>query len=359
MQFEDFIHSLSVKGESIIPSSSALSLYAGQSQSILELYSTVDYVELIREGFSYSFLQHPLWDVFFELPETIICYKTVTRTQLKRIRYNHPVSQSLPSFSLQLPAGTYFDPAGTRFNLKYEKEAGTIKTSSLYYYLKYLLISAELKEYHITVHYTPLNKPSDPHDIEWTLFNLLLTHKKTAFFVEQLVQSNVLFKFFPQLEVLGQIDQDKDYHPEGNVLEHTTACFQHFKRPSLTLSLATLFHDIGKAYSSGEVKNKPFYKHSSMSAVQVKKALRQDIYSQQVRDNVQYLVRYHMYPPFLFYRSPKTIERITGHQGFGELLKLYRADLLSTGQDNDAYQKVLRQYKEYKKNTAGYLHALD
>lgn len=359
MKLSHFIQILSHHGTSLIPTSSALSLYAGQATPFLEVYSTIDFMELIRKGFSYSFMQHPLWDIFFELEETVVCFKTVSMRTLHDIRHKTSRSYPLPGFSYQIPAGSYFDSSGTRFCLKHDTETGKICTDSLYYYLKFLLIKGELPEYNISVNFLPANPDVIPHAVEWKLFHTLITHKKAAFFVSHLGQSNVLFYFFPQLEILRHVDQEKDYHPEGNVFEHTLACFKYLKRPTLTLALAILFHDLGKAFTNKNNREQPFYKHSSISARKVKQALSSEIYSARVREYVYYLVRYHMYPPFLFYRSRKTIQKITQHPAFDELIKLYRADLLSTFKDDSSYQRVLKQYKEYKNSLSHTLHVLD
>ncbi len=358
MKFRDFIRSLNTKGDSIFPGSSALSLYSGKQPFFLEVYSTADFLELIREGYTHSFLQHPCWDVFFELDDAFISYKTVSPARLQHLRY-HAESPTYPIFSYQLPSGTYLDPCSTRFNLKYEKEAGSIISSSLYHYLKYLMISGEHPEYNLSVHYNFPEIKSRPHLIEWHLFNHLLAHKSTPYFLSQMACSSVLFLFFPQLQILQEIEQDKDYHPEGNVFEHTLACFQYVKNPSLTLSLGLLFHDLGKAFARRNNRKHPFYKHSSIGAYKARKALSPDIYPARIREDVFYLVRYHMYPPFLFYRSTHTIKRIVEHPAFKKLLKLYRADLLSTYQGSETYQRVLKQYKEYKNNLTRSLHVLD
>ena len=53
----------------------------------------------------------------------------------------------------------------------------------------------------------------------------------------------------PSLPRWPSVPHGKDFHPEGNVWEHTLATLTYRKRPDLTLSLALMLHDSGKPHA--------------------------------------------------------------------------------------------------------------
>jgi len=72
-----------------------------------------------------------------------------------------------------------------------------------------------------------------------------------------LIKDLGILKYFPQLEVLIGCEQDKEYHPEGDVWIHTLMCLDEMAKlrstdeyRNLYLMLAVLCHDLGKPATS-------------------------------------------------------------------------------------------------------------
>jgi poly(A) polymerase len=74
----------------------------------------------------------------------------------------------------------------------------------------------------------------------------------------------------PELADLTGIEQNKEFHPEGNVWEHTLETLKYRKERPINLSLALLFHDLGKARAE-EVGGNRFHGHAQIGAYEVNK----------------------------------------------------------------------------------------
>ena len=112
-----------------------------------------------------------------------------------------------------------------------------------------------------------------------------------------------LFKLLPtelqkRVYALKDIDQRRDFHPEGNTLKHTIMVVRRaIQSNDIDIVLAALFHDIGKA-ETGKIHPKKghmtHYGHEKVSASLVKK------YANFVKKiggnpaNVLYIVKNHM-----------------------------------------------------------------
>jgi len=157
---------------------------------------------------------------------------------------------------------------------------------------------------------------------------------------------NILTEIFPHMKPSKSFHQDKDYHPEGNVFEHTLECFKYLKKPSLRLSLALLLHDVGKPETAEFVgKNLRFPGHSRAGAIIATKALSRLGYDREFVEDVSFLIKYHL----LAHEFRKTNEegrnKIMAHKMFPELLKLYKADVQSCYGDLKDYRKILSLYE--------------
>ncbi len=153
---------------------------------------------------------------------------------------------------------------------------------------------------------------------------------------------------WPELAALGGIPHAKDYHPEGNVWEHTLATFAHRKKPDLVLSLALLLHDMGKPEAEG-TGEKRFEGHSEIGARLAARFLRRIGFPPQVIDAVNFLVRYHMMPAALASLPPFRTDPVLSSPLFPQLLEVYRADCSSSYMDEETYYEACRFYRSWLK----------
>jgi poly(A) polymerase len=151
---------------------------------------------------------------------------------------------------------------------------------------------------------------------------------------------------WPELAGLAAIPHAKDYHPEGNVWEHTLATFAHRKKPDLVLSLALLLHDMGKPEAEGP-GGKRFDGHSEIGARLAARFLRRLGFPAPLIESVDYLVRFHMMPAAIASLPPFRTEPVLASPLFPQLLELYRADCSSSYMGEETYYEACRFYKNW------------
>jgi poly(A) polymerase len=154
---------------------------------------------------------------------------------------------------------------------------------------------------------------------------------------------------WPELARMAEIPHVKDYHPEGNVWEHTLETLRYRKRPDPVLSLALLLHDVGKPEAEGSGE-KRFDGHSDIGARIASRFLRRLGFAADAIEEVEFLVRYHMMPAALKNLPPFRTEPVLASQLFPLLLELYRADLSSSYGDESSYYEACRIYKAYQRD---------
>jgi poly(A) polymerase len=164
-----------------------------------------------------------------------------------------------------------------------------------------------------------------------------------------LEQAGFVAEAWPELAEMGAIPHAKDYHPEGNVWEHTLATLKYRKRMDLVLSLALLLHDSGKPESEGSGERR-FDGHSELGARVAARFLGRLGFGEPLVSDVSFLVRYHMMPAALGQLPPFRTEPVMSSPLFPQLLELYRADLSSSYADEEGYYAACRIYQRYLKD---------
>lgn len=154
---------------------------------------------------------------------------------------------------------------------------------------------------------------------------------------------------WPEAARLFDLDQSKEFHPEGDAWEHTLETFKYRKEPDLVLSLALFLHDSGKPLSES-AEGRRFDRHAELGAAAARRFLERLGFDAGTRDEVCFLVRQHMLPAALprlpFFRVKETIESPL----FPKLLELYRCDSSSSFMGPDGYYAACAAFNRYRRN---------
>ena len=159
--------------------------------------------------------------------------------------------------------------------------------------------------------------------------------------------------FWPELAALNDVDHSKEYHPEGNVWDHTMEALRHRKPGGggfdLRLSLGLLLHDVGKP-ASASFGSRRFDGHAELGARTAARFLERLQFEPSLIQDIYYLVKNHMLPAALK-RLPltKTAE-IMASPMFPALMELYRCDESSSFKGLDEYYENSAAYQSYLKN---------
>jgi poly(A) polymerase len=164
-------------------------------------------------------------------------------------------------------------------------------------------------------------------------------------------------KFWPELALLDDVDHSKEFHPEGNVWNHTLETFRYRKilgRGSgegqggydLRLSLGLLLHDSGKPLSESS-GNRRFDGHAELGARQARHFLGRLGFETPLIEDICYLVKNHMLPAALPRLPLLKTEGIMTSPLFPVLMELYRCDESSSFKGLDGYYESSSAYQAY------------
>ncbi len=189
----------------------------------------------------------------------------------------------------------------------------------------------------------------DTHQQRWFL-SLLVTAQDPESGFSLLKQTNFFIHYWPEIADLDQVDHSKEYHPEGDLWQHTMETFSHRKSRDLLLSLSLLLHDIGKP-DSPEFEGNRFHDHSNIGAELAVRFLKNLGFALGLQRDVRFLVKHHMLPMALQKSVPYNLARILSDPLFPKLLEVFRCDLSSTFQGPEPYYRACKTYKRFKKHT--------
>ncbi|MGC2310521.1 MAG: HD domain-containing protein [Candidatus Babeliaceae bacterium] len=140
--------------------------------------------------------------------------------------------------------------------------------------------------------------------VEEEMKKLLLFSRRPSEGFRWIKNLDRLAEIFPELGVLSEVPQDKCWHPEGDVFEHTmqtldaAARFTHIsEKEKLILLYAALCHDLGKADTTVIQEDRiTSHGHEVEGVKKTRTFLKRIMRNQELINTVCILVRHHMSP---------------------------------------------------------------
>lgn len=171
---------------------------------------------------------------------------------------------------------------------------------------------------------------------------------------ELLDESGLLEVVLPEIAAMHGVEQSPDYHPEGDVFEHTLrllAGVDALERPVEgldleSLALGALLHDVAKGPCSArdpDTGRITFYGHTELGetmSIEICQRLRR---SRAVWERVAYLVRNHLRHVSAREMRRATLRRFLSEDGIDELLELTRLDAMASNGDLTSYRFCVEQ----------------
>jgi poly(A) polymerase len=159
---------------------------------------------------------------------------------------------------------------------------------------------------------------------------------------ELLDESGLLVHVLPEIAAMRGVEQSPDYHPEGDVFVHTLGLLAQLDRPTETLALGALLHDVAKPDCFERQGDRiTFYGHPEVGAERAVAVCQRLRRSREVCERVEYLVRSHLRLVHAPQMRRSTLRRFLAEEGIDELLELARLDALASHGDLSAYQFCL------------------
>jgi poly(A) polymerase len=153
---------------------------------------------------------------------------------------------------------------------------------------------------------------------------------------ELLDATGLLAVVLPEVARMRGIEQGADFHPEGDVWEHTLLLLAQLPAgvPE-TLALGCLLHDIAKPACQGRRDDGriTFYGHPDVGAETAVAICQRLKRSRETWERVEYLVRSHLRLVQAPSMRLSTLKRMLAEDGFEELLRLARIDALASNRN--------------------------
>ena len=197
----------------------------------------------------------------------------------------------------------------------------------------------------------PENEGAEPAPLYQRIFlTAILTGEYPAAGLEVLRDYGFIERFWPEIWATVGLSHSKEYHPEGDVWEHTLETLYHRKSADLDISLALLLHDAGKPDSRSEDGNR-FNRHAQIGRRAAASFLRRLEFNNDKIEKICFLVENHMLPAAISRLPAFRAQKELSSPWFPELLEVFRCDLLSTFRGPEAYYEACKAYRAYLKNT--------
>lgn len=182
-----------------------------------------------------------------------------------------------------------------------------------------------------------LIKKTSPERVRDELLRILTQpHAHRGFML--LDESGLLPHLLPEISAMKGVEQPPEYHPEGDVFVHTMKMLEMLERPSPTLALGVLLHDIGKPRTQTFEDRIRFNGHEKVGAEMTAEICERLRLSNADTERITWLVGQHMRVSTVKEMRESKLKRLIREDGFSELLELFRIDCASSHRRMDTYE---------------------
>jgi putative nucleotidyltransferase with HDIG domain len=165
--------------------------------------------------------------------------------------------------------------------------------------------------------------------------------------VTLLAQSGLLHKVLPEVADCIGIEQPSEFHPEGDVFEHTVKALGLMgPKPTSTLAWSVLLHDIGKKDTMRKADRIRFNNHDNVGASMAQEILHRMRSSNILIDSVSACIENHMNFMNVTKMRLSTLKRLLSRPTIGDELELHRIDCSASHGNLDNYHFVKEKLSE-------------
>ncbi len=174
----------------------------------------------------------------------------------------------------------------------------------------------------------------------------ILTESGASRGFELLDECGLLIHVLPQVKAFQGVAQPPEFHPEGDVWTHVLLMLDHLRKPTPTLALGVLLHDIGKPLTFRIADRIRFDGHAEVGAKLAQTILSQLKFPNEDLEQVTSLVANHMRFKDVRQMRLSTLKRFLRLPRFEEHLELHRLDCLASNGYTDSYEFVREKITE-------------
>jgi poly(A) polymerase len=180
----------------------------------------------------------------------------------------------------------------------------------------------------------------------------ILTQGGARYGLELLNDTGLLSLALPEVDALRGVEQPPQFHPEGDVWEHTLRMLALMPAGAdERLAWAVLMHDLGKASTRSEDESGVhFYGHVRKSEETAEAVIRRLRFSRDAMDTILELIRHHMVFMNVPQMRPSRLKRFLRMDNFDLHLELHRLDCLGSHGFLDNYEFCRTKLTEFAKD---------
>ncbi len=164
---------------------------------------------------------------------------------------------------------------------------------------------------------------------------------------ELLDSSGMLSDLLPEVAAMKGVAQPPEYHPEGDVWQHTLLLLEQLCQPTPTLALAALLHDVGKPPTFRVADRIRFDGHVEEGVRLARSILTRLRFSREEIEQVEALIDNHMRFKDVSRMKESTLKRFLRLPQFEEHLELHRLDVMSSNKRLENYNLAKSKFLEY------------
>ncbi|MFA5689666.1 MAG: HD domain-containing protein [Kiritimatiellales bacterium] len=199
------------------------------------------------------------------------------------------------------------------------------------------------------IRHAPALAKISPERIENEFSRTLTESPNPGDALRELVELGLIKFIIPEiLPLIGQ-EQPPEFHPEGDVFEHTVLMLNMMpEHPARELAYAVLLHDVGKPATAFKTDRWRFHNHEHVSAGMAEEILRRlRLPAKEIRHIVIAIDR-HMRFKDVQNMNRSTLRKLIGAETFELELELHRLDCASSHRMLGNYEFLRRERDNFK-----------
>ncbi len=165
----------------------------------------------------------------------------------------------------------------------------------------------------------------------------ILTGTNPQLGIKLLEELQLLQEILPEVSQMKGVRQPENFHPEGDVFVHTLLCLSKMEKPTWTLAMGVLLHDIGKTDTYEELDRIRFNLHEKVGSDMAAKVCNRLKTSSAEKERIVWLVLKHLCFKDAQKMRLSKLKRLFATEGYPELAELCRIDALASSGDLSDY----------------------
>ena len=180
----------------------------------------------------------------------------------------------------------------------------------------------------------------------------ILTRRNPGNGLRLLSSCGLLGHFLPEVECMHGVQQPPEFHPEGDVFQHTCIVMDMLYGNtdgcySEELAVGALLHDVGKPPTYSESDRIRFNGHDRVGARMSEGICRRLRFSRKQIKRISELILEHLKFKDVFNMRESTLKRFLSLPYFEEHMQMHLADCMASHGKTDAYDFIREKMEEY------------